>query len=75
MRAIVLGAILPAAADLEDMHDPAQDPSIVIALGTRLVCRQMRDDLRPLLIAEPKQIRINGLGLQLIDQSLESKHD
>jgi hypothetical protein len=35
----------------------------------------MRDDLRPLLIAEPKQIRIHGLGLQLIDQTLESKHD
>jgi len=36
------------------MHDPAQNPSIIMALGAALVPRQMRLDLRPLLIVEPK---------------------
>jgi hypothetical protein len=46
------------------MHDPAQDASIVLALRARLVPRQMRHDLRPLLFLEPKQICIHGTWLQ-----------
>jgi hypothetical protein len=62
VRAIFLRAILPAAPDLEDMHDPAQYTPVILALGSGLVRRQMRNDLRPLLIIKPKQIRVHGLG-------------
>jgi hypothetical protein len=51
---VFLRAILPAAADPQNMHDPAQNASIVFALGSGLVRRQMRDDLCPLLIIEPE---------------------
>jgi hypothetical protein len=74
VRTIFLGAILPAATDLQHMHDPAQDAPVVLALGARLVTRQMQNNLRPLLVIKPKQIRIHGLGLQAVDQALESKH-
>ena len=53
-RTIVLRAILPAAADLQDVHDAAENASIVLPLGSRLVRRQMRNDLVPLLVTEPK---------------------
>jgi hypothetical protein len=72
VRAVILRAILPAAADFQNMHDPAQNASIILALGTRLVRRQMRNDLRPLLIVEPKQIRIHRLGPMTVDQAIES---
>ena len=72
VRAVFLRAILPAAADFQNMHDPAQNASIILALGTRLVRRQMRNDLRPLLIVEPKQIRIHRLGPMTVDQAIES---
>jgi Fibronectin type III-like domain len=72
VRAVFLRAILPAAADFQNMHDPAQYASIILALGTRLVRRQMRNDLRPLLIVEPKQIRIHRLGPMSVDQAIES---
>jgi hypothetical protein len=39
------------------MHDPAQDAAIVFASRTRLIGRQQRLDLRPLLVVKPKQIR------------------
>jgi len=32
----------------------------------------MRNDLRPLLIGEPKQIRIHRLGPLTVDQAIES---
>lgn len=72
VRTVLSGTILPAAADFQNMHDPAQYASIILALGAGLVGRQMGNDLRPLLIVEPKQIRIHGLGLQAVDQAIES---
>jgi hypothetical protein len=39
VRSIFLGTILPAAANLQNMHDPAQNASIVFALRARLVGR------------------------------------
>jgi hypothetical protein len=56
------------------MHDPAQDAPIIVALGTALVGRQMRLDLRPLCVIKPKQIRAHRLGLHSVDQTLEATH-
>ena len=39
VRTIVVRAILPAAADFQNMHDPAQYAPIILALGARLVRR------------------------------------
>lgn len=61
--AIFQRAVFPAAAHLLHVHDPAQNPTIVMALGTRLVGRQMRLDLRPLLVVEPEQIRAHQAWL------------
>lgn len=44
------------------LHDPAQNQPVVFAARPRLVCRQMRRDLRPLLIVEPKQMRFHRLS-------------
>ena len=55
-------AVFPAAAHLLHVHDPAQNPSIIVARRTRLIGRQMRLNLRPLLVAEPEQIHAHGLG-------------
>jgi transposase len=52
--AIFLRAIFPAAADFQNIHDPTQYSVIIISLRSRLVCRQMCNDLFPLLLAEPK---------------------
>ncbi len=54
VRSIFRWAILPATSYLLNVHDAAQNPPVIFALGARLICRQMRYDLRPLLIAEPK---------------------
>jgi hypothetical protein len=62
VRTIFFGAILPAATNLQHMHDAAQNASIILALGAWLVHRQMRNNFRPLLVIKPKQIRIHGLG-------------
>jgi hypothetical protein len=72
VRAVFLRAILPAAADFHNMHDPAQYEPVIFAGRARLVPRQMRNDLRPLLVIEPKQIRIHRLGLLSVDQAFES---
>jgi hypothetical protein len=42
------------------MHDPAQNPPIVFSLRPGLVSWQMRLDLRPLRVAEPKQASFIG---------------
>jgi len=55
-------AIDPTAADLQDMHDPAQDAPVILALRPGLVRRQVRHDLRPLIVGEPKQMRIHRLA-------------
>jgi hypothetical protein len=63
MPAIFERAVFPAAAHLLPVHDSAQNPSIIMALGTGLVDRQMRLNLRPLLVAEPEQICAHGAWL------------
>ena len=74
VRTVFFGAILPAATDLQNMHDPAQNAAIVLASGAGLVDRQMRNDFRPLRIIEPKQvrvqIRVHGSGPQQIAKPL-----
>jgi hypothetical protein len=39
------------------MHDPADDPPIISPLYAPNVGRQMRLDPRPLLVAQPIQVR------------------
>ena len=52
--------IFPAAANPLHVHDAAQYAPIILSFGARLVGWQMRLDLRPLLVAKPKQARIHG---------------
>ena len=54
VRAIVFRTILPAAADLKHVHDTAQNAAIILTLRPRLIGRQIRNDLRPLIIVEPE---------------------
>jgi hypothetical protein len=72
VRPIFRRTILPAASDLLNVHDPAQNPPIIVTCGAALIGRQMRRDLRPLLVAEPKQIGVHGLASRAVDQTLES---
>jgi hypothetical protein len=72
--AIFARAVFPATADLLHMHDPTQDSSIIVPLWARLVGRQMRRDLRPLLVAEPEQVCAHRLGSDSVDQAFESTH-
>jgi hypothetical protein len=65
---------LEVCARIQHMHNPAQNQPIVITARPRLVSRQMRCDLRPLLIVEPKQMRFHRLAPISVDQLLESKH-
>ena len=58
-------AILPATPHLLNMHNPTQNPPIIMTLGAALLPWQMRLDLRPLLIVEPKQIHAHRLGSQI----------
>ncbi len=59
VRTVFFGAILPAATDLQNMDDPAQNVPIILASGSGLVNRQVRNDFRPLRITEPKQVRVH----------------
>jgi hypothetical protein len=61
-RTVFFGAILPAATDLQNMHDPAQNAPIILASGSGLVNRQVRNDFHPLRITEPKQVRVHDRG-------------
>jgi len=42
------------------MYDAADDPTVVRPLDTSYICRQVRFDPFPLLIAQPKQIPAHG---------------
>src|ERR1700730_10035574 len=72
-RPVLPRAIDPSASDFQHMHDPAQNQSIVLACRTWLDLRQIWFDLRPLLIAEPKQMRIHRFAPEPVDYPLESK--
>jgi hypothetical protein len=54
--AILRRAIAPAASALENMHDPADDPTIIYPLDTAHIPRQIRLNSNPLLVTQPKQI-------------------
>jgi hypothetical protein len=73
-RAVFAWAINPAAADLQNVHDPAENASIVVTLRPRLVRRQTRLDLRPLLVREPEQMRFHRLAPQSFGQPYESEY-
>ena len=47
VRPVILGAITPPAACLEDVQNAADDPSIIDPSCPRLVHRQMRFDRHP----------------------------
>jgi hypothetical protein len=47
------------------MHDPAQNPPIIMALRASLIGRQMGLDSCPLVIVEPKQISAHRSGLPI----------
>ena len=51
-------AILPAAARLENMNDPADDVPVVGSARSRLVLREKRFDRCPLRLAQPKFLAI-----------------
>jgi hypothetical protein len=50
----------PATTASLHVHDPAQYSPIIFPRRTRLVARQLRFNLRPLFVAEPKQARVHG---------------
>lgn len=56
-------AIAPAAARLQHMDDPADNPPIIFASRSALVLRQMFFQHRPLQIVQPEQIASHGLLL------------
>ena len=70
---VAVFASLLVVADFLFAIGAAQYPPVIFPRGSGLVHRQMRDSFCPLRIVEPKQIRIPGLGLQPVDQALESK--
>src|SRR5271163_1082738 len=72
--AVFAWAINPAAADLQNVHDPAENASIVVTSRSRLVRRQMRLDLRPPLVREPEQMRFHRLAPQSFGQPFESEY-
>jgi len=55
-RAIFWRVITPPASALEHTHDPADYPPIIDPLNAAHIGRQMRLDLRLLLVAQPKRI-------------------
>ncbi len=56
------GAVLLAAPDLQNMHDPAQNTAIVLASRAGLVNRQVRNYFSQMRISEPKKVRVHGLA-------------
>jgi hypothetical protein len=56
MRTVLRRAILPTAAALEHVHDPADHAAIVFALDATHISRQVRSNPCPLLVAQPKQV-------------------
>ena len=74
MRSVFARAVLPATANSLHVHDAAQNPPVVFSIRTRLVGRQMGNNLRPLLVIEPKEVRAHRLVPESVDQAVESTH-
>jgi hypothetical protein len=55
-RPVGFRTIGPAAAAFQHVYDAADDAAIVLPLDTTHISWQMRLDLLPLLVAQPKQI-------------------
>jgi hypothetical protein len=62
MRVVCLWAIFPTVANFQDMNAVAEDTIIIFSLEFGLARRQTRDNLLPLLIAEPKRFESIGLA-------------
>jgi hypothetical protein len=60
MGPVLRRTILPATAASLHVHDAAQYPPVIVSRRTALVSRQLRLNLRPLFVAEPKQARVHG---------------
>jgi hypothetical protein len=56
VRPVLRWTILPTAATLEDMHDPANHATIVLPFDAAHISRQVRLKPSPLFIAQPKQV-------------------
>ena len=56
------GQSCPAAANLQNMHDPAQNRRSSLRSGPGWFVGKMRLDLRPLLVIEPNQMRFHRLA-------------
>src|SRR5271154_1370685 len=54
---IVRRAVLPATSSLQNVDDAADNPAIIHTMGAGAFFWQVRVDLRPLLVAEPKFVR------------------
>jgi hypothetical protein len=74
VRSILSRALFPATSDLLYMHDATQYPSIIMALGTALIGRQMWLYLGPLFIVEPNKSVLIGSVPHRVDQTTESTH-
>ena len=55
-RSILGRAVAPATTALQDVHNAADDAAVVRPLDAPYIRRQMRFDLSPLLVAQPKQV-------------------
>src|SRR5262249_53834383 len=60
VRPIFARAVFPAAANSLYVHDAPPYAPIIVSFRPRRVGWQMGLDLRPLLVAKPKQARIHG---------------
>jgi hypothetical protein len=58
VRTVISGTIPPSTPHLHHVHNPAQNAPIIVAFWTALICRQVRLDLRPLLVTEPEQLGV-----------------
>lgn len=63
--AVLTRAIAPSTSRLQHMDDTADDPSVVVSPWTGQARRQMGLDAHPLLVAQPKQTRMQLSCLQV----------
>ena len=66
VRAVFSRAITPTRAGLQHMNDTADDPPIVVALGSWQSLRQTGFDTSPLPVAQPKQTFTHSLAPELL---------
>ena len=69
VRPVFLRTIAPSSTALQHVNDAADDPPVFLALGTRQPARQMRLEMFPLTIVQPKQVRAHSSPLRINSQS------